>query len=187
LKISKYSLFALALAAAFPLSLQAKDSELSYTYVEADYLNFENSTDGWGLRGSVDIGDTGLYGLASYSQVDVDATPDDIDVKSHEVGVGYHHSISDKADLIGELAYQNADVANLNIDGMRGSVGVRSALAERFEGFVKANYYDASDYDGDVTGTVGGQFKFNKTWGATAEAELGNGDQAYLLGVRASF
>lgn len=187
MKISKYSWFALALAAAFPLSLQAKDTELSYTYVEADYLNFENSTDGWGLRGSVDIGDTGLYGLGSYSQVKVDATPDDVDIKSNELGVGYHHAISDKADLIGELAYQNADVGSLNVDGLRSSVGVRGALAERFEGFVKANYYDVSDYDGDVTGTVGGQFKFNKTWGATAEAELGNGDQAYLIGVRASF
>lgn len=44
-----------------------------------------------------------------------------------------------------------------------------------------------SDFDGDVTGTVGGQFKFNKMWGVTAEAEAGNGDQTYQVGVRASF
>jgi len=181
------SLFALAVAAALPLSAQAKDSSLSYTYVEADYLNQEHSNDGWGLRGSVNIGDSGVYALGSYSQVDLDASPGNTDVKSNELGVGYHHAVADKTDLIGELAYRNADTGTANIDGLRTSVGVRSALADHVEGFAKANYYDFSDYHGDVTGTLGAQYKFNQTWGATAEAELGNGDQAYLVGVRASF
>jgi len=92
-----------------------------------------------------------------------------------------------RTDLIGELAYRNADTGTQNIDGLRSSVGVRGAVAGNVEGFVKANYYDLSDYNGDFTGTVGGQYKLNETWGATAEAELGNGDQAYLVGVRASF
>ena len=155
--------------------------------MEADYINLDNSTDGWGLRGSVAIGNTGLYGLGSYSWLNADALPSDLDIKSNELGVGYHHALNAKTDLIGELAYRNADTGNLNIDGLRTSVGVRGALADRFEGFVKANYYDLSDYSGDFTGTVGGQYKFTDTWGATAEAELGNGDQAYLVGVRASF
>lgn len=181
------SIFALAIAAALPLSAQAADKDLSYTYVEADYLNLEHSSEGWGLRGSVNFGATGLYGLASYSQVDVDASPGDADIKSDELGIGYHHALGGSTDLIGELAYRNADTGSANIDGLRTSVGVRSALAKHVEGFAKANYYDRSDFNGDVTGTLGAQYKFNQTWGATAEAELGNGDQAYLLGVRASF
>jgi len=55
----KYSLLALALAAALPLSAQAADG-LSYTYVEADYVNLDNDVDGWGLRGSAELGETGL-------------------------------------------------------------------------------------------------------------------------------
>ena len=66
-------------------------------------------------------------------------------------------------------------------------MGVRSALSDKFEGIAKLNYYDLSDYSGDVTGTVGAQYKFNQNWGVTGEAEVGHGDQAYMLGVRASF
>lgn len=185
MKNSKYSLFALAIAAALPLSVQSK--ELSYTYLEADYANLENNTDGWGVRGSVNFGDSGVYGLGSFGWLHADTGLGDFDIRTDEFGVGYHHALSDKADLIGELAYQNADYGSLNIDGLRSSIGVRGALAERVEGFVKANYYDLSDYSGDVSGTIGGQFKFNDTWGATAEAELGDGDQSLLVGVRASF
>ena len=181
----KYSLFALAIAAALPFAAQATD--LSYTHVEADYINLDNGADGWGLRGSAAIGDTGLYVLGGYSWLKADALPSDVDIKSNELGLGYHHALNAKTDLIGELAYRNADTGSQNIDGLRTSVGVCAAFAERFEGFAKANYYDVSDYSGDVTGTVGGQYKFTDTWGVTAEAELGNGDQAYLVGVRASF
>ena len=183
----KYSLFALALAAAIPLSAQAADG-LSYTHVEADYLKADHGTDGWGLRGSAALGGTGVYVLGGYSWLNADAPlGGNVDIKANELGLGYHHAIAAKTDLIGELAYRNADTGNRNIDGLRTSVGVRSELADKVEGFVKGNYYDLSDYNGDFTGTIGGQYKFTKMWGATAEAEVGNGDQAYLLGVRASF
>ena len=178
------TLLALPLAAV-PLVGHAAD-DLGYTWIEGDYINLDHGSDGAALRGSANIGQTGLYAFGSLSRSDLGDAGDG-HVSGNEVGVGYHHSIAAKTDLIGELAYRNADSGSANIDGARGSVGVRSAVAERVEGFVKANYYDASDYHGDVTGTLGGQFKVNKTWGATAEAELGNGDRAYLLGVRASF
>jgi Ax21 family sulfation-dependent quorum factor len=181
----KYKLLALALVAALPLSAQATD--LSYTHVEADYLNLDHGTDGWGLRGSADLGKTGLYLLGGYSWLNADTPLGNDNVKSNELGIGYHHSIAAKTDLIGELAYRNADTGSQNIDGARASVGVRSGMTDHFEGFVKANYYDLSDYNGDFTGTVGGQYKFTDMWGATAEAEFGNGDQTYLVGVRASF
>lgn len=180
------SLSALAFALALPLSAQATD-KLSYTYVEGDYLRAGHGVDGWGLRGSAALGSTGFYGLGSYSWLKADASPGNIDIKANELGVGYHHAVAANTDVIGEVAYRNAKSDGANIDGARASVGVRSAVADHVEGFVKANYYDASDYHGDVTGTVGGQYKFNDQWGATAEAELGNGDKAWLLGVRASF
>lgn len=183
----KKSLFALALAAALPFAAQAQEKDLSYNWVEGNYVNLDNSTDGWGLRGSYEFGTSGLYGLAGYSWLDADTPLGDVSVKANELGLGYHHSIADQTDLITEVAYRNARGGGVNIDGGRASVGVRSAMTKNFEGFVKANYYDLSDYSGDVSGTVGGQYKFNPNWGVTAEAEVGNGDQAYLLGVRASF
>ena len=182
------SLFALALAAALPLAAQAADKPLSYTYVEGNYQKADHGVDGVGLRGSYGLGSSNFYVLGGYSWLGSDdETFDDDEIKANELGLGYHHALAGKTDLLGEVAYRNMRVAGRNIDGARGSVGVRSALSDRIEGIAKVNYYDASDYDGDVTGTVGGQYKFNDMWGATAEAEFGNGDKAWLLGVRASF
>lgn len=180
------AMLALALCAALPLSAQAKD--LGYTWLEANYLNFDHGTDGWGLRGQFEFGNSGLYGLGGYSWLKADdGLGGDVNIQANELGLGYHHKVADKTDLIAELAYQNADADVARIDGLRSSVGVRSAMTGKVEGFAKLNYYDLSDYDGDVTGTVGAQYKFNENWGLTGEAEVGHGDQAYLLGVRASF
>ncbi len=181
----KRSLIALALAVALPFSAHA--SELKYSYVEADYVNLDSDADGWGLRGSVNFGASDFYGLASYTKINVDTGFGDFDVDSYEAGFGYHHALTTKSDLIAEAVYQNVDAGIVDIDGYRVSVGLRAALAPNFEGLIKANYIDGSDIDSDVTGTIGGQYKFDSTWGATAEVEFANGDTAYLVGVRASF
>ena len=46
----KRSLLALALVAVLPFAAQA-DDKLSYSYVEADYVNLDGDADGYGLRG----------------------------------------------------------------------------------------------------------------------------------------
>lgn len=188
----KKTLLALAFAAALPLSAQAAEPAkgLSYTYVEGDYIDVDNGN-GWGLRGSFDFGTTGLYGFGSWAKLDGDKNDFDIsagnDVDANELGLGWHHSIADATDLLVEGAYRNYDADTYRIDGARVSVGARSAMNDKLEGFVKANYYDKSDFNGDVTGTVGAQYKFTPRWGATAEAEFGNGNKAWMLGMRASF
>lgn len=179
----KRSLLALALAAVLPLSAQASD--LSYTYIEGNYVNVDSDADGFGVRGSIAFGASDFYGFGNYANVEVDDTNFDIDMS--EFGVGYHHAVSDKADLLAEVAYVNIDTDFGDGDGYRASVGLRGSLSERFEGLVKANYLDGSDVDGDFSGTVGGQYKFNPTWGLTGEVEFADGGQTYLAGVRASF
>lgn len=176
----KRSFIALALAAILPFSAQA--AELSYSYVEADYVNLDSNVDGWGLRGSVAFNEN-FYGLAGYTNIDAFG----INVDGYEVGLGYHYGISDKTDLIGELAYQNASGGGANADGYRASFGVRGQLSDKFEGILKANYIDGSNFNGNFSGTVGAQVKFNDTWGVTGEVEFANSDTAYLLGLRARF
>lgn len=184
----KRSLLALALVATLPLAAQA-DDKLSYTYVEGDYLNTQGDNsldaDGFGLRGSYEFGQSGFYIFGGYSQTDFDDT--NIDADTTDLGLGYAHSIGDNADLIGELAHTRSDIEIAKLDGFRTSIGVRGSFTDKFEGLIKANYYDGSDFDGDFTGTVGAQYKFTETWGLTGEAEFGDGGETYLVGVRASF
>jgi Ax21 family sulfation-dependent quorum factor len=182
----KRSLIALALLAALPFAAQA-DDKLSYTYVEADYVNIDSDADGVGVRGSFEFGQSNFYGFGGYSQVRIDNTS--IDVNFGEVGVGYAHGLTDNADLISEVAYQNVDVDGFSgsLDGYRVSVGVRGSFSPKFEGLIKANYVDGDNVDSDFTGTLGAQYKFTQTWGMTGEVEFADGGQTYLVGVRASF
>ena len=181
----KRSLIALALVALLPLSAQA-DDKLSYTYIEGNYVNLDGDADGFGVRGSVEFGESNFYGFGSYSMVEVDDVNVDIDLT--DIGLGYAFSLSDNADLISEIAYVNVDVDGLgNADGYRASVGVRGSFSDNFEGLVKANYIDGSDVDGDFSGTVGAQYKFTQTWGMTGEIEFADGGETYVVGLRASF
>jgi hypothetical protein len=179
----KRKLLALALVA-LPFAAFAAD-DLKYSYVEADYLDLDHGVDGPALRGSIDLGKSGAYLTGSYAWLD--GAGSGVNLRAHELGAGYHHGIGARTDLIGEVAYRKAEADGTSAEGARASVGVRGALGKRGEAFVKGNYYDAADYHGDATGTVGGQFKVNNTWGVTAEVEAGNGDTAWLAGVRASF
>lgn len=187
----KRSLIALALVAILPFAAQA-DDKLSYTYVEGNYINAQGDggadADGFGVRGAFEFGESGFYGLAGYNQIEVDNT--NIDVDNYEIGIGYGHDLSDNLDLISELAYVNSDIdlpGVGSIDGYRASVGLRGSFTDKFEGLIKANYIDGSDFDGDFSGTVGAQYKFTQTWGVTGEVEFGDGGETYLVGLRASF
>jgi opacity protein-like surface antigen len=181
----KRTLFALALAAALPMSAQA--AERSYSYVELDYVNAEFDlgsslnvdVDGVGVRGSVEFADSGFYGFGSYSDVE--------DLKQTDLGLGYAHNLSDNVDLVAELAWRNTDAGSFDADDTRVSVGFRGNLADNFEGSIKANYIDGDAYDSQFGATVGGQFKFNDTWGITGEAEFVDDVTIYSVGVRASF
>jgi hypothetical protein len=64
---------------------------------------------------------------------------------------------------------------------------VRGAFTDHLEGWVKANYVDGSDYDGEFTATLGAQFVIDETWGIVAEFEAGDLSSQAMLGVRASF
>ena len=181
----KRSLIALALAALLPLSAQA-DDKLSYTYVEGGYVNLDSDADGFGVRGSFEFGQSNFYGFGSYAQVEVDNS--NVDIDNTEIGFGYAHDLSDNLDLISELAYVNADADGFNdVDGYRASVGIRGSFSDNFEGLLKANYTDGSDFDGDFSGTIGAQYKFTQTWGVTGEVTFGDDSETYLVGLRASF
>ena len=173
----KKTLFAIALAAALPLSAQA--AERSYTYVEGTYNNISGDIDGFGARGSVAFADSGFYALGQYQNFSENGG----DADFWELGLGYAMNLSDNVDLIAEVAHTDLDV----VDGYRVSAGFRGNFTENLEGLFKANYRDVDVLGDDFTATAGLQYKFNPTWGLTGEVEFDDSDEIYTVGVRASF
>jgi hypothetical protein len=206
----KFSLIALALAAALPLSAQATD--ISYNYVEGDYASThlytdpgDTTLDGYKIKGSVALGNN-FYGVGSYGNVsgsDIFGINADGDLTEGTVGVGYHHAISPTADWVSELSYvhdkisANAGTASADVsdNGYRISTGVRAMLGEQFELNGNVNYADVGDFGNGIGAGIGGVYHFNPTWGVTGAFDYANHDNngsnehtnTWTVGVRATF
>ena len=196
----KRALFALALAAALPMSAQA--SELSYSFVEVDYLNssselFSSSfydTEGYGVRGSFGFAEN-FYVSGGYANNDFSFAG--LDEDRWNVGFGYHRALYDQADWFVEVGYTdiNSFAPFLDDNYYDVSFGLRGSISDRFEGIAKLSYNDGADfggavypqYDGAFSATVGLQWRINEMWGIVGEIEAYEDDTDYTLGVRASF
>lgn len=191
----KKSLVLAALLAAAPFAATA--GELSYNYLEVGYANVDIDSelgdidfDGFQLRGSAAVAEN-IYLFGGYGSVTNDEFGADIDFDEVQLGVGFRHALSPRADFIGELGYIKQEISAPGVsedaNGGRLSAGFRGLLADNFEGLVKASYTDGGEFDGDFSFTAGAQFKFTQTWGLVGEIEAGDDVTKYLVGVRASF
>lgn len=197
----KKQLAAALLLACAPFAASARDSLGSFTYVEGGYqrLNVDFGTpgsdsldfDGIGIRTSIELSDN-LYLYGGYAWSRNGDLPTNINARQAHAGLGYRYTVFDNADLTADVGFQHTELdgsgpGKNNLDAARVSVGLRGALGNNFEGWIKANYIDGSDYKGDFSGTLGAQFIINETWGVVGEAEFGDLTSQYMLGVRASF
>lgn len=188
----KRSLFALALAAALPMSAQA--GEVSYSYIQAGYAStnldvFDVDFDGWSLDGSYGFNDNfyafGGYKTGDYSSVDFNQT---------NLGMGWHSTGT--AQWFAEISWIKNEIdygggSNFDDNGYSVAGGVRGFMGENFEGNAKVNYVDVGDF-GDGFGVgLSGIYHFGDTWGAYASYDYSNRDEVDVdtwgLGVRASF
>lgn len=178
----------LAALAATPFAASAGD--LSYSYLEAGYLRADpdglDAENGFGIRGSGAITDN-LHVFGGFDRYSVDVIDEDFDVDQFRLGLGYNTPITDSTDFVARVAYERFDAEDL-VDGNGFSVeaGVRSAFSPNFEGSAALRYTDVEDSN-DTQLVLGGQYKFNATWGVSAEVALSDDGNSLFIGPRASF
>ncbi|QIL19573.1 diffusible signal factor-reguated Ax21 faimly protein [Thermomonas sp. HDW16] len=183
----KRSLIALALVAALPFAASAQDAgRPNYNFVQGSYVSTNTdagNADGWGLSGSVAV-HPNVHLFAEYSNQKIDHTSVDFD--QWRAGVGYNRAIGASTDFVGNVAYEKIDAgAGINADGYSVEAGVRSVLAPQFQGYAMLGYEDGDNYNGDVYGRLGGQFKINQNWGIGADVKVANGgDTQWTVGPR---
>src|SRR5512141_948774 len=104
----KKTILALMAAAAIPFAASAGD--LNYNYVQAGYAadHFDGlpKADGFGLNGSVGVGDDfNLFG--GWSRQKFDNTG--VRFNDWNAGVGYHHPINENLHLVANAGYRTLD------------------------------------------------------------------------------
>lgn len=130
-----------------------------------------------------------------------------------QVGAGAHYPLNSQTDALVELAYVHLNerigpgeegrriygfrhVSRNSWKGARFNLGLREALTDHVEGWLKVGYISLrdnhNDYgkytgDGKYTGEVGVQVKITPRWGVVAEAQYLHAITTYQLGGRASF
>jgi len=186
----KRTLFALALAAALPMTAQA--DELSYSYIQGGYSSASvdgGNFDGFGVKGSVAFNDS-FYGFAGYDS----GSDHSVDLNQTTIGAGWH-SAGDTQWFV-EASYLNNEIdfgggSNSDDNGYAVAGGVRAKVSDKFELNAKLNYTDVGDFGDGFGAGVGALFSFNDTWGIYGSydySDRGNFNlDTWGVGVRASF
>jgi opacity protein-like surface antigen len=187
------TLSALIATAAFaPFVAQAEG--LSYTFLEAGYLNtdideFDETVGGWGLKGSFEITDN-IFAFANYADqsAEIGRGLGDIDLQGWDLGVGYAYPIAKQTDIYGTIGYVSVDAdlpewteefidSDPEDNGYSLGLGIRTRFAERFEVEGTAQYANLSDFGDEF------QFDFQGRWYITDMFALGVG---YIAGDETS-
>jgi hypothetical protein len=193
------STLALAIAsfALLPLASQAED--ISYSFVQAAYVNtdlddFDETLDGYVLGGSFEVADN-FFIFASYSDQSTDYFGADVDFSAFTIGGGYAYPLSDTMDLVGSIGYVSAD-ADVSYQGASGSadddgyelgIGLRAMPMEQLELHGNITYVDMSDAGSNTGFGIGGLWYFVPQFAVGLEAGYSDDSNTYGIGVRWDF
>ncbi len=178
----------LGLATVLLTPLTALADDISYTYVEVDYIRIDpdsgGSENGWDINGNLSLGDS-WYLTGSYGSVDLGGP----DFERFSAGLGWHTSISERTDFLVEGSYERAEIGIFDENGYSAAIGLRSNINEHLELGAKVGYIDFGDDADGFAASVNALFKINQTWGVNLAYETDEDIDVDILsvGVRARF
>ena len=124
------------------------DDGINWSYVEAGFNSFdidELDDDGDGYFVGASFGGKNWHVFGRY--IDNSTDESDTDISRWYAGLGWHGLLGEKADLVGELAYLNAEVGTVDDSGYFGRVGARWRPISLLEVGAFARWEDKGDLD----------------------------------------
>lgn len=161
--------------------------EGSYERIDLDGAGVNVDGDGFGIAGSVDVGEA-WYLFASYNATDLDFS---IDLDEFAIGGGYHTPLNENVDLFAKLAFVRADASAFGFsaddDGLGVSVGFRGITNDRFELEGALNYVDLGAPGDDFSVSGAAWYSFTPNVAAGFKAAFGDDVTRYGIGIRLYF
>jgi len=190
LKLPKIGLMGLLMAS----GATAVASEMSYSYIEAAYIdteidnrNIDVDGDGVALGGSFAISDT-FFLTAGYTTQGFDRG---VDVDQWTFGVGGHLPLTDSVDFVGSLNYVDVDVdtrfGGADDDGIGATVGIRAKVAPMVELEGSISYVDFDDSGDSTSFGVTGRYYLTDMFALSAGVSVGDDVTGWQLGARYEF
>jgi hypothetical protein len=173
-------------SAAFAQTSAAPAADLSYTYAELRFVDFDDSGgDGFRVNGSYDLGNNWII-LGGLTSADFN---NNVDVTTFEIGGGYVWRYTQDWDIVGTARFVTADVdtpgGSSDESGLALSGGLRGLLAPQFEirGFV--NYINLDDSDAYLE--LAGDYYFTRQFSAGLSLEFAGDSDLISIGARYYF
>ena len=182
-------------------------SELNYTYVEVGYLDTEVDDsgididiDGFGISGSVAIGDT-FFVTAAYVDQDGDGSDrflSDFDAEGEQfsVGLGAHWALSDSIDIVGTVSYIDVEAeidvpgfgsVSADDDGFGLGIGLRGKAGDAIELEGGLQYVDLDDSGDDTAIFLEGRYYFSDNFAAGVGVSFSDDETSWEIGARYEF
>ena len=136
----------LALAASACLAVSANSTTaggFDYTYGEFGYRNVDgDNIEGDGFRASFSFGATEyIHVVGDYSRLWIDdldrATSVDVDLDEFKIGFGGHYPITDKIDIVGQVAYVDQEFTGKAVPA---GLGFKTNINDSEEGYEVVMY-----------------------------------------------
>lgn len=181
---------ALALLAA---SAAANAGDFDYNFVSVGYGNtsldeVDVDGDGFGIGASFALSNS-YHLFAGYDTADFDY---DVDASSMAVGLGWHHGLSPKLDLVTELSYQYVELDAPGFDSVDDSglglgLGLRFAATEKLELDGGIGYVDLGDGGDETSLGAGGLYSFTKAFAMGLGGSWSDDASSYTVSGRFYF
>lgn len=172
--------------AAFAQSNNAARADLSYSYAEFRFVDFDNNGgDGFRINGSFDLGNNWII-LGGLTTADFN---NNVDADIFEIGGGYVWGYAPDWDLVGTARFINANYdtpgGSSDDSGFAISAGTRGLLAPQFEVRGSVNYVNVNDSDTYLE--LAGDYYFTRQFAAGLSLEFAGDSDLFSIGARYFF
>jgi hypothetical protein len=191
----RFKIVSSLVAATALLPFMAQAADLSYSYVDLAYINtdvdhFDESVDGFALRGSLELTDQ-VFLFAGYTDQSTSIFGDNLDLQTFRLGAGYAWPIAPSLDVYGKVGYARAEAKypgpDFSDDGYSLGVGLRGRAAAQLELEGSIDYTDLSDAGDDTALNLAARWFFTPQFAAGVEGEFSNDADTYGIGLRWNF
>lgn len=195
----RFKIISAVIAAAAFVPFMAQAEGLSYSYLEAGYLNTDldesgETVGGWGLKGSWEFVDN-WFAYGRYADQKTDVRGGEIKFQPWDVGVGYAWPLAEQTDIYGTVGYASVDldvptaagIRNTNDDGYTLGAGIRTRFAESFEVEGTFKYQNLSDYGDEFDFGVQGRWYLTDMFALAVGYNAGDETSTFYGGLRLQF
>lgn len=165
---------------------------LNYTYIQASYGQVEVDDplidvdgDGFGIDGSMALTEN-FHLFGEYQTADMDFN---VDLNLLEAGIGYNIALSETVDVVGRVAYVNAEIEAFGVSDDENGYSIGAHLRGQVGSMIELNGgLDYVDLDESETRAKAGiRFSFTENFSAGLNGTWWDDVNIYQLNARFSF